>query len=138
MSGKSLSHNTSYNINISIIITSNNTSPSVLLSAHPSIISKITQNSPRLQIYRINIASGQKVDFKFVKTNHAKLKEKTVKILAYTSEKYFLLNGSWDADVKVWMGEEVMLEPDGAGGLVAGGRGGWMSVGAPLAHLQPT
>ena len=44
-----------------------------------------------------------------------------VKILddmAHTSEKYFLLNGSWDADVKVWMDEKVMLEPDGAGGLV--------------------
>ena len=76
MSGKSLSHNTSYNINISIIITSNNTSPSVLLSAHPSIISKITQNSLRPQIYHINIALGQKVDFKFAKTNHAKLGER--------------------------------------------------------------
>ena len=102
MSGKSLSHNTSYNINIniitsyniniSIIITSNNTSTSVLLSTHPSIISKITQNSLRPQIDHINIASGQKVDLEFFKTNHAKLKEKTVKILSPTSEKYFFFS----------------------------------------------
>ena len=75
MSGKRLSHNTSYNINISIIITSNITSPSVLLSTHPSIISKRIQKSLRPQIYHINIALGQKVDSKFVKTNHAKLSE---------------------------------------------------------------
>ena len=63
--------------------------------------------------------------------------------LALTSEKYFLLDCSWDADVKVWMGEKVMLEPDGGGGVV-GAEDEWVlglhwhTFNLPTTYLLPT